>query len=447
MSSKTKWALFLVILIVVGAVAGYRYRHLWMGHAEIVGTGAAHQYTCPMHPFIIKDQPGACPICGMTLVPLAAATTDPVELALPESVSLSPAQLVMANVATAVVEESKLTREVRAVGIVTYDQATQGKVTAWIAGRIDRLYVNRVGDTVSKKHPVALIYAPELVAAQQEYLLALRSAEELKASRIAAIAANGAGLVSSARQRLKLWGVSESQLVALEQGGEPVVQLPISTPLSGVVIEKLVVEGQYVAEGEALFSVADLSTVWVELALYENEFPAVAIGQQVTITSQSYPDEQFVGKVSYIYPFLDAQTRTVKVRVMMPNPGLRLKPDMYVEGTLHEELGTGYTVPVTAVIDTGRRKVVWVQEKAGLFTPRDVKVGARLGDRVQILAGVDNFDTIAVSGSYLIDSEAQLRGPGGNAHAGHSAQNAEQAAPAEVKPGADPATKPGEHQH
>ncbi|BCR04558.1 RND transporter [Desulfuromonas versatilis] len=443
MTSKTRWALLLVILLAAGGAGGYYYWHSMLhgDHAEQGGEAAARQYTCPMHPFILKDKAGACPICGMSLVPVGGAGAAQGDLSLPEAVHLSPAQLVMANVATAPVEEIPLTQEVRAVGIVTYDQAKQGKVTAWVPGRIERLYVNRVGDTVSRGRPVALLYAPELVSAQQEYLLALRSRDELKRSRIPSIAESGEGLVKAARQRLKLWGVSDKQLAALEQGGEPAVQLPINTPLSGVVIEKLVVEGQYVAEGEALFSVADLTTVWVELALYENEFPAVAVGQEVAIASQSYPGETFAGKVTYVYPFLDPQTRTVKVRVEIPNPGLRLKPDMYVEGILRKELGTGYAVPVTAVIDTGRRKVVWVQEQEGVFSPRDVKVGARVGEKVQILEGVDDFDIVAVSGGYLIDSEAQLRGPGGGAHAGHgAAAEGEQAKPAA-------APTPAGHQH
>lgn len=431
MSISKKVAIPIILLVVAAAAGGGGY-YLWQqkgAKKAPEGEKAAQapvQYTCPMHPFIIKDKPGACPICGMTLVKKvegAQATTE--EMAMLGHVSLSPTQMVMANVATIEAKVMPLDKEVNAVGIVQYDQSRQARVTAWVAGRIDRLYVNTVGSYVSKGKPVAEVYSPDLVSAQQEYLLALRSREQLKNSSIQSISQGGEGLVASARQRLKLLGVKDEQIAGLEKAGQPNIRLPIYTPLSGIVIEKLALEGQYVNTGDPLFNIADLSTVWVEVEVYENEFPFIKIGQGVDIVSQSYPGKTFRGRVAFIYPFLDPKTRTVKARVEIPNPGLRLKPDMFVNASIKVPLGSSIVVPVTAVMDTGKRQVLWVEMQPGMFEPRDVKVGARAGENVQILSGVKAGEKVASSGGYLIDSEAQLKG-GGGAHAGHEGMKMEE---------------------
>jgi membrane fusion protein, copper/silver efflux system len=440
---RTIILLSVAVFLIAAAVGGY----LWYGHAVKTTAGDGHdhgptQYTCPMHPFIIKDKPGDCPICAMSLVPVKKA--DPGRQGesgqeLPDHVYLSPSQMVMANVATVAVDKAPLDKEVSAVGIVQYDQSRQAKVTAWVAGRIDRLFVDTVGASVSRGRPVAEIYAPDLVAAQQEYLLALKSREQFKDSTIQAISQGGDGLVSSARQRLQLLGVKEYQIAALEKSGRPNIRLSIYTPLSGIVIEKNVMQGQYVNVGDPLFSIVDLSSVWVEAEVYESDFPAIKIGQKVTVSAQSYPGTVFTGTVSFIYPFLDPKTRTVKVRVQMANPGLRLKPEMFVTVSLKIPLGDALVVPVTAVMDSGKRKVVWVETKPGVFVPRDVQTGARVGDRVQILSGVVRGDKVAASGGYLIDSEAQLQGGSDGGHEGHGG------VPVKEKPTGGAVPVPGKH--
>ncbi len=423
-SKRTGFMLGLAILLAIVIGAGY----LWLSRHPTHGPGehtdqAPTQYTCPMHPFIIKDKPGSCPICGMTLVPILKGGTETGSKkdreALSE-ISLSPTQQVMANVETEAAKTESFAKEISAVGIVAYDQARQAKVTAWVAGRIDRLYVNRVGDWVSRNRPVAEVYSPDLVSAQQEYLLALKSRETLKDSPINSISQGGEGLVASSRQKLKLMGVKDYQIASLERSGEPNIRLPIYTPLSGVVIEKLVLAGQYVNVGDPLFAIADLSTVWVDVEVYENEFPFIKIGQKVEFSSQSYPGTIFTGKVSFIYPFMDQKTRTVKVRVELPNPGGKLKPEMYMRGVVKSPEGTVLTVPVTAVLDTGKRKVVWVEKEVGSYVPRDVTTGARSGDRIRILSGLAAGEKVAVSGGYLIDSEAQLKGGTTSGHEGHA---------------------------
>lgn len=411
--------LFLLMLLIVIAASGGGY-YLWHAKSHIAaGEKAAQgpvQYTCPMHPFIIKDKPGACPICGMTLVPVKKAESEQPkgkEAEMLGHVSLSPTQRVMANVATVAAKQTTLNKEINAVGIVQFDQSRQAKVTAWVAGRIDKLNVNTVGAYVSKGKPVAEVYSPDLVSTQQEYLLALKSRDQLKNSPISSISQNGEGLVASARQRLTLFGVKEYQIAELEKAGKPNIRLPIYTPLSGTVIEKMVQLGQYVNTGDVLFNIADLSRVWVEIDVFENDVPYVRVGQHVEIRSSADYNATSNGRISFVYPFHDPKTHTVKARVEMANPGQRLKPDMFVNAIIRVPLVEGIVVPVTAVIDTGKRQVVWVETSPGMFEPRDVQVGERVEDKAQILSGLKAGDMVAVSGGYMIDSESQLKGSGG----------------------------------
>lgn len=430
----------LILAVAVVVVGGWMYKTGWFkndgdGHSKLEHA-AKQLYTCSMHPFIVKDKPGTCPICGMELIKkidgAASGTTMTPEqqqqAAMLGQVSLSATQRIMANVATIEAQQQTLAKEINAVGIVQFDQSRQAKVTAWIAGRIDKLHVNTVGAFVGKNRPVAEIYSPELLATQQEYLLALKSRDQLKNSPLQSISQNGDGLVSSAKQRLMLYGVKESQIAELERAGKPTIKLPIYTPLSGVVIEKLVQQGQYVNVGDPLFSIADLSTVWVEIEVYENEFRNVKIGQQVEIRSQSYPGTPFSGRVTFVYPFLDPKTRTVKARVEMANPGLKLKPDMFVNAVIKVGMGSSIVVPASAVMDSGKRQVAWIESQPGVFEQREVQVGERSDDKVQILSGIKAGEKVAVSGAYLIDSESQLKGGGTQDHSQHG--GAKPAAPA-----------------
>jgi Cu(I)/Ag(I) efflux system membrane fusion protein len=349
----------------------------------------------------------------------------------------------MANVATMAAKQTTLDKEINAVGIVQYDQSRQAKVTAWIGGRIDKLHVNKVGDSVSKDQPVAEIYSPDLLATQQEYLLAIKSRDQLKGSPIASISQSGEGLVTSAKQRLMLFGVKESQIADLEKAGKPNIRLPIYTPLSGVVIEKMVQEGQYVTTGEVLFAIADLSKIWVEIDVFENEVPYIRVGQQVEIRSSGDQHVAVHGRISFVYPFHDPKTHTVKARVELANSGRMLKPDMFVNAIIRVPLVTGIVIPVTAVIDTGKRQVAWVETAPGMFEPRDVQVGERVEDKLQILSGLKAGDKVAVSGGYLIDSEAQLKGGGGEDHSKHT--GGKPAAPGQT-PAAGQQQPQGEHE-
>lgn len=449
MALNKKITIPLIILLLIALAGGgwYAWQHKGHDHAAEGKTAQGKQlWTCSMHPFIIKDKPGTCPICGMELIkkidtPPTGAAQTPEQKQQAEMlghVSLSPTQRLMANVATIEAKSGSLNKEINAVGIVQFDQSRQAKVTAWIAGRIDRLNVNTVGAYVSKDKPVAEVYSPDLVATQQEYLLAIKSRDQLKNSPIPSISQNGDGLVASAKQRLMLFGVKESQITELERTGKPNIRLPIYTPLSGTVIEKMVQQGQYVNVGEVLFNIADLSKVWVEIDVFENEVPYVRVGQQVEIRSATEHGESFTGRIGFVYPFHDPKTHTVKARVEMPNPGHRLKPDMFVNAIIRVPLVKGIIVPVTAIIDTGKRQVVWVETTPGMFEPRDVQVGERIEEKVQILSGLKAGDKVAVSGGYLIDSESQLKGGGG--HENMPGMNMDE--PKGAKPSAVPAAPP-----
>jgi len=432
MALNKKIAIPLVVIILAAAAGGgwyLRHNSQPKNATDQKAAQGKQLYTCSMHPFIIKDKPGTCPICGMELIkkidsgaPEGTAALTPEQKQQADMlghVSLSTTQRVMANVATVEAKQGTLNKEINAVGIVQYDQSRQAKVTSWVAGRIDSLNVSSVGAYVSKDKPVAEIYSPDLVATQQEYLLAVKSREQLKSSPIPSISQNGDGLVASAKQRLMLFGVKESQIAELEKAGKPNIRLPIYTPLSGIVIEKMVQQGQYVNTGEVLFNIADLSKVWVEIDVFENEVPFVRVGQQVEIRSAVEHAAAFNGRISFVYPFHDPKTHTVKARVEMPNPGHMLKPDMFVNAIIRVPLVKGIVIPVTAVIDTGKRQVVWVETSPGMFEPRDVQAGERIDDKIQILAGLKPGDKVAISGSYLIDSESQLKG-GGQDHSQHT---------------------------
>ncbi|BCS53425.1 efflux RND transporter periplasmic adaptor subunit [Geobacter sp. SVR] len=451
MALNKKITIPLTILTLAVVAASWLYRSGKLSKAPGLHKGDGHAtqeqsatplYTCPMHPFIIKDKPGTCPICGMELIKKLndaqnAATMTPEQKQQADMlgrVALSPTQRIMANVATVEAKPGILNKEINAVGIVQYDQSRQAKVTAWIAGRIDKLNVSTVGAFVSKDKPVAEVYSPDLLATQQEYLLAVKSRDQLKNSPIPSIAQNGDGLVASAKQRLMLFGVKESQIAELERAGKPTIRLPIYTPLSGVVIEKMVQQGQYVNTGEVLFNIADLSRVWVEIDIFENEVPFVRVGQQVEIRSSADPRMASRGRISFVYPFHDPKTHTVKARVEMANPGSMLKPDMFVNAIIRVPVAKGIVLPISAVIDTGKRQVVWVESSPGTFEPRDVQAGERVDDKIQILSGLKPGDKVAVSGGYLIDSESQLKGAGGQDHSQHGG-----AAPGQKAPAASPA--------
>lgn len=408
--NRTFRIISLAMLVAVAITSGYIYGRRGGTPPTITKAETpAGEYTCPMHPFIVKDRASTCPVCGMELVKKSAgpAFSDK-ELLNVNHVALSPTQQVMANLATVSAAVKPFTREINCTGIVAYNQEQQGKISAWVAGRLDRLLVKSVGSAVQKGAPVAELFSADLFNAEVQYLVAYRTIKILNSSVSVSFPINTQMALADAHERLRQLGFREEQFDQLQKSTRPSIRVPIYSPFSGVVTEKSVQEGQYVSVGEPLFSIADLSRVWVELEVFESDFPFVRVGQDVTIHSRSYPGESFRGKVKLVYPFLDAKTRTVKLRIEIPNPGLKLKPEMYVQATISVRLADSLIVPVGAVMDTGTRQVVWVEARPGVFVPRDVKAGVRSGTEVQILSGLKGGEKVAVTGGYLIDSEAQL---------------------------------------
>lgn len=377
-------------------------------------------YTCPMHPTVRSDKPGSCPICGMTLVKKTASTPAGAATQIANSaklepgaavVTLSPSQRALANVKTVPVALTTSTTEVVANGRVTFDERRVAQVTSYTAGRIEQLYVNFTGDSVVRGRAVATIYSPDLYATQQEYLLALANRQRMRSAGFAQARTAADDLVDSTRRRLQLFGMTTAQIDRLASGGKPFFTTTIISPVSGIVTQKLVVPQQYVAQGQALLQVTDLSTVWVEADVYEQDLSKIAIGQRVSVTAAALPGVTLPGTVAFVQPVVTGEGRTTRVRVELANRNLQLKPDMYVSVRLFG--GTGHsalTVPPTAILDRGQQQFVWVEVSPGNFSPRQVTVGARTPERVEILSGLNAGEIVAVEGGFLLDSEAQLRG-------------------------------------
>jgi Cu(I)/Ag(I) efflux system membrane fusion protein len=338
-----------------------------------------------------------------------------------QAIAMSPEQRVTANVKTLRVALDTHTGDLVTTGRVTFDERRVAQVTAYAGGRIERLYVNFTGDSVRRGQTVASIYSPDLFATQQGYLLAVRNRERMQRSGFADASGASNDLVESTRRRLMLFGMTAGQVRQLERQGKPLYTTSIVSSVSGVVTRKLALEQQYVAQGQPLLEVADLSHVWVEADVYEQQLPNVQVGQKVTITSPATPGTELTGAVSFIQPVLTGATRTARVRIDLPNRGLQLKPDMYVNVRMFGPPAPPHImVPASAVVDRGQKQYVWVETRPGSFEPREVRNGGRHGESVVIVSGLQDGDSIVIEGGFLLDSEAQLRGvTAGGGHEGH----------------------------
>ena len=306
----------------------------------------------------------------------------------------------------------------RATGMVRYDETRLTEVNVKLDGYIRDLYVDYTGQPVARGQRLFSFFSPDLVATENEYLLALRTRDELTAALPTqsqptpqAIEAKDYAdrLVAAARQRIAQWDLPEDQIRMLEESRQPLAAVTFPSPAGGYVIEKQAVRGMHVTPGQPLYKIADLSVVWVEADVYERDVSSVRIGAPATVILDAYPAETFAGRAIYIYPYVEEQSRTVKVRFQFPNARGRLKPGMYANVELQSASRTGLTVPADAVLDSGTQQVVFVAEGEGRFTPRTVKAGVRLGDRVEILAGLEEGEPVATSATFFLDSESQLR--------------------------------------
>lgn len=325
------------------------------------------------------------------------------------TVQISPERQQLIGVRIGTVEKRVLQKVIRTNGRVEFDEKRLATISPKIGGWIEELYVDFTGAPVKKGAPLLTLYSPELVSTQEEYLSALRARRELSASPYPEVAASGNALVESARRRLRLWDISEEQIRVLEQTGQVRKTLTLYSPYGGIVLEKMAFRGMRVEPGMALYKLADLSVVWLIADIYEYELPLIRLGQQATIHLSYLQGEAFTGKAVFIYPYLDAQTRTAKVRFEFANPHGKLKPEMYAGVEITIRLGDKVTVPEGAIIDTGIRKVAIVDKGSGYFEPRDVKLGTKAGDYYEVLDGLTVGERVVTSANFLIDSESKLK--------------------------------------
>ena len=373
-------------------------------------------YTCSMHPTVQQSTPGSCPICGMALVKRTAADHSAHADGSVSAISLSPEQRVTGNVKTVRVQLDTHTGELVTTGRVTVDERRVAQVTSYTAGRIEKLFANFTGDTVRRGEAVATIYSPDLFATQQEYLLALDNRERMRRAGFESARNASSDLVESSRRRLLLSGMTAGQVDSLERTRKPIYATTIISPVSGIVTKKLALEQQYVQQGQALLEVADLLKVWVEADVYEQQLPSVKLGDRVEITAAAIPNRTFTGTASFIVPVLEGATRTARVRIELANPGLALKPDMYVNVRMIGAPAPAHImVPASAVLDRGQSQFVWVETQPGAYEPRQVTTGGRHGDAMVIASGLNEGDNVVVEGGFLLDSEARLRGASASA--------------------------------
>ncbi len=337
----------------------------------------------------------------------------------PGTVQISPERQQLIGVKIGVVETKPLEKVIRTVARVDYDERKIMTVNTKIMGWIEELFVDFTGRFVRQGEPLLTIYSPELVSTQEEYLLALRAKKDLAKSTFPEVAASGNSLAESAKRRLKLWDISDAQIKILEESGQPKKSLTLFSPFSGFVLEKMAFKGMNVMPGMPLFKLADLSVVWLYADIYEYELPFVRLGQQATVQLSYLPGETFTGKAIYIYPSLDPNTRTARVRYEFPNPHGKLKPEMYGNVEIKVNLGRRLVVPEGAIIDTGIRQMAIIDKGNGYFEPREVKVGAKVDDYYEVVKGLKAGERVVTSANFLIDSESKFKeavGAPGHAH-------------------------------
>lgn len=325
------------------------------------------------------------------------------------AVSVSPERQQLMGIRTATAEIRPMVRTIRTVGIVTYDETRMAQVFSKVEGWIENLLVNYTGTLVRKGEPLFTIYSPDLVATQEEYLIALRAKQTLGSSSIKEISTGSESLLESAHRRLSLWDISDEQISELQKSGKPKRTLTLYSPISGFVLKKDAVQGMRVMPDKELYTIADLSTVWVNADIYEYELAHIRVGQKTTIKLAYYPAREFVGKVSWIAPVLDEKTRTAKIRLEFPNRELVLKPEMYANVEIEINAGRKLAVPDEAVLDSGLRNVVFLDKGEGRFEPAEVKIGSKFDGYYEVLAGLSPGERILASASFLLDSESRLK--------------------------------------
>ncbi|TLY34341.1 MAG: efflux RND transporter periplasmic adaptor subunit [Nitrospirae bacterium] len=392
--TSKKWLLVGVAAagVVAGVVGGYFAAHVGMSDMPGMTTGKGDVKGMDM-----KAMQGMEGMKGMQ----------------PGAVVIPAVTRQLIGVRSAPVTYAPLAQEVRAVGTVEYDERKLTKVNLRVSGWIEQVFVNAIGQSVRAGQPLLTLYSPDLLATQDEYLLAVKAQAQLEGSPVAEARQQAAALVSSARERLRLWNLTDEQIAVIERRGKAERVLAVYAPSSGIVLKRQALPGNYVEPGTTLYELADLSTVWINGDIYESEIPSVKLNQPAKVTFEAYPSETFRGKVAYIYPYLNEATRTVRVRMEFPNPHLKLKPGMYGNVVLGVDAGRRLVVPKEAVLDSGLRQLVFLDLGQGVYQPYPVKLGRRSQEYVEVLEGVKEGDRVVTSANFLLDAESKLASAGG----------------------------------
>ncbi len=437
-------AITILFIVSIGGFVSYKAGHLtpivnrgerfwaWLTNQKTDKTndskGTSTYWTCPMHPQIIRDGPGECPICGMTLVEKKKESSAEHQQAPPGLVTIDPRTIQILGVTTEVVGRKTLEKVIRTTGDVTYDETKDQMIHSWVAGRIDKLFADYTGQLIKPGQPVAEIYSPQLVSSQEELLLALDYLKKLQEGGALPEAIEQAEeLADSARKRLLLWGMTPGQIDQIIKEGKARTEVTIYAPVGGTILKKIAHVGLYVKEGSPLYRVADLSTVWVYVAVYEKDLPWVHLGQWVDLTTQAHPGQIFRGQITFIDPVIDLRSRTAKVRIEIPNADGSLLPGMYMIARLRSTIAKdALTVPDSAVIRTGKRDIVILSLGGGKMRPQEIVVGPLVDNYYQVLSGLHGGERVITQANFLIDSESQLKAalqrldgakpPGGHQH-------------------------------
>jgi RND family efflux transporter MFP subunit len=362
----------------------------------------------PMHPAYKSDKPGTAPDCGMDLVPKYADGAGGQE-AVAGTVNIAPGKQQLMGVRTARVEQKSLVRDIRTTAQIVPDETRIAHIHVKVSGFVDKVYVDFVGQLVKKGQAVFTLYSPDLVATQHEYLIAKRGERALGGAPYQEVSQGAESLLRSARERLKLWDVTDEQIRKLDETGEVSRTLTIYSPITGFVIDRKVFPQVSVTPDMDLYVVSDLSTVWANADIYEYELPFVKVGQKAQLQLSYYPGKTYTGRIAYIYPSLDPTTRTAKARIEIPNPRFELKPQMFADAQLRVDYGNRIVVPQEAVLDSGHEQTVFVAREGGNFEPRKVTLGPAVDGNVVILSGLKAGETIVTSGNFLVDSESRMK--------------------------------------
>jgi Cu(I)/Ag(I) efflux system membrane fusion protein/cobalt-zinc-cadmium efflux system membrane fusion protein len=403
---------------------------------------SARRSAAKQHAAISASNPATQPVPSSSAVSVPPPKETPLA-----PVQLSAERLQSIGVKFGVVERKPVQDEIRATGTVAIDEARLSYVQTRISGHIEKVFADATYQYVRKGQRLFTIHSPELVVAEREYLLAKQNAKNLSQSTVPGVAEGVASLLDSSRERFEQWNIPEQEIARLESTGQVVVALEIVSPVSGYITERNALPNLNVLPETRLYTIADLSSVWVLAQIFQNDLARIRIGAPTSLSLDSYPGRAFRGRVDFIYPDVDMTTRTARVRLLFSNPNLTLSPGMFVNVTLQVPLGNQLVIPVSGVLQSGTRQIVFVDRGAGYLEPRDVQLGSRAGDQFMVLKGLKAGERIVTSANFLIDSESQLQAaigsftpppPGAGAAASMNTPTAQSAAQIEFS--TDPST-------